>query len=441
MARLILARFPGRPTAETALFRLMTGSMDRGDMEKSAFYLKKLEGLRSSEDFTREVTYWKSRLLEASGSLAAAAEAYRSLRREGRGDFYALRAGAALEALAPVLYSGSYQEALEKGFRSFEARNYRAAAVDLERVLSDFPGGERNAEVEKMLRLCFVQLPQYQEAARIEELQPEAFLPRQPRPGVRVNPYLQRGVALARLLCYGEAAQEFSAGLNLNDAGLDELYTLALYYRRGGEANRSILFGEKLGDRLAADYPLELLPTRLLSVIFPTHYADLVLEAGRKQDVDPALIFSVIREESRFRSNARSNAGARGLMQLIPETADKVAASMGLKIRSYDDLYDPALSIRLGTRYLSDLIGRSQGVYVETMAAYNAGEDNADRWRKRCGAGDTDCFIREIDFDETKDYVKKILFGYSVYQRLLASTPEFSGVGAERAVPGAPKRR
>jgi soluble lytic murein transglycosylase-like protein/predicted negative regulator of RcsB-dependent stress response len=434
MSALILARFPGRPNARTALFRLMTATMDRGDLERSAHYLRKLEGLKSSEAFNREVTYWKGKLLEAAGKLSEAAEAYRSLRREGSRDFYALRAGAALAALAPVLYAGSYNGAFEKGLRSFETRDYRAAVHDLGRVLSDFPGGQKNAEVEKMLRLCFVQLPEYREAALVDELQPEAFLARKPPPGVRSMLYLQRGVALANLFCYGEAAQEFSAGLNLNNADLSELYTLALYYRRGGEANRSILFGEKLGDRIPADYPYELLPTRLLSVIFPTHYADLVLSAGRDQDVDPALIFSVIREESRFRADARSPAGARGLMQLIPETADKVAASMGLKIPSYDDLYDPGLSIRLGARYLSGLIDRSQGAYVETVAAYNAGENNADRWKRRCGADDADCFVREIDFDETKNYVQKILFDYSVYQKLLASEPGLSRAGSEPRV-------
>jgi len=121
-------------------------------------------------------------------------------------------------------------------------------------------------------------------------------------------------------------------------------------------------------------------------------YGDLIHEKSAKYDVDPALVAAVIEQESKFRSRARSQVGARGLMQLMPRTGRWMGAR---------DLYDPEQNIDAGVRYIKYLQGRFDGNVKNTIAAYNAGEGNVQRYNG------------VPPFRETQQYVRRVMHNYA----------------------------
>jgi soluble lytic murein transglycosylase len=132
---------------------------------------------------------------------------------------------------------------------------------------------------------------------------------------------------------------------------------------------------------------------------------------ARNYDLDPALLAAVIEEESKFRADAKSSAGAIGLMQLQPATAKGIAVRTGGSKFVLDDLYDPELNVRYGAWYLRHLIEKYDSERL-ALAAYNAGQQNVDRWRAR-GEG--------VQFPETRAYVDKVERLKDIYRRAYAS--------------------
>jgi soluble lytic murein transglycosylase len=146
---------------------------------------------------------------------------------------------------------------------------------------------------------------------------------------------------------------------------------------------------------------------------YPRGYWDLVSAAASRNRLNPYLIAGVIRQESLFNPDARSRSDARGLMQLLPSTAERYTALAGV-MTSPLDLYDPDVSIRLGTVYLRGLLGMFRGDIFKAVAAYNAGEDAAAGWVAKYPEDD-DQWVENISFRETRDYVKKVIGGMREY--------------------------
>lgn len=157
------------------------------------------------------------------------------------------------------------------------------------------------------------------------------------------------------------------------------------------------------------------LPNFLSGIFFPRPYEDLVSAYSRAQEVDPSLVLALIREESFFRSDARSPANAYGLMQLLQGTARQVANGSGLKVKARD-LYDPEVNIRLGLAYLKTLLDKYDGRLYLALAAYNAGPHRVDQWLQDFPGAHEDEFIEMIPFTETRTYVKNILRNYFFYR-------------------------
>jgi len=136
-----------------------------------------------------------------------------------------------------------------------------------------------------------------------------------------------------------------------------------------------------------------------------------------EQQIDPYFVFAIMREESRFFTSAYSHAGAKGLMQVMPDTARMMAKRNGL---AYDEerLHTPALNIPLGVLYLKRVLERFDGNPFYAAAAYNAGPGNARRWVKRYGDLPLDGFVERIPFGETQRYVKRVILSYLVYRKL-----------------------
>jgi soluble lytic murein transglycosylase len=122
----------------------------------------------------------------------------------------------------------------------------------------------------------------------------------------------------------------------------------------------------------------------------------------------------VIRQESLFRTDAVSTAGAVGLAQLIPETARRVARTWRQPVPAAADLFDPAVNITLGAAHLRDLVNRFNKQTVVALAGYNAGGNAADRWLPPAPI-DADIWIENIPYNETRDYVQRVLWHSVVF--------------------------
>ena len=138
------------------------------------------------------------------------------------------------------------------------------------------------------------------------------------------------------------------------------------------------------------------------SVLYPKAFGDMVTSHASSAGVSPSLAFAVMRSESSFNPGATSPVGARGLMQLMPDTAAKI-----LKDKEFaaERLYDPELNIRLGTKHLKDLLDQYKGNLVAVIASYNAGGHNVNRWLKSYSGLATDEFIRSYGNDQLNSRV------------------------------------
>ena len=142
-------------------------------------------------------------------------------------------------------------------------------------------------------------------------------------------------------------------------------------------------------------------------ITLPLHHEDIIRQQATDKQIDPALIAAVIYEESRFRDQT-SHAGARGLMQITPETADFIARRSGGVLFEQSDLSTPQVNIAYGAWYLRYLIRHYEGNETLAIAAYNAGQTNVDRWVRRAGGADSFDSARHIPFPETRAYVENV---------------------------------
>jgi len=142
-------------------------------------------------------------------------------------------------------------------------------------------------------------------------------------------------------------------------------------------------------------------------LLYPRPFDAEVRAAARATRLPGELIYAVIRQESLFRIDARSSAGATGLMQLLPETARRTAASAGLARPSLNDLLDPAVNVKLGSTYLRGLLDRADGQWPIAIAGYNAGPGAARRWLPSAPM-EADVWVENIPYNETRAYVQRV---------------------------------
>jgi len=149
---------------------------------------------------------------------------------------------------------------------------------------------------------------------------------------------------------------------------------------------------------------------------YPLAFWTIVISAAARHTVDPFLIEALMRQESRFDPQAHSPADAYGLMQLLPQTARRVAANGRPVVPAL--LVEPDINIDLGTRYLNELLDRYAGNVLKALAAYNGGEGAVSKWERRFGDRDVDEFVESISYRETRNYVKRVMTNYRAYRRL-----------------------
>lgn len=164
--------------------------------------------------------------------------------------------------------------------------------------------------------------------------------------------------------------------------------------------------------------PLDSMPRSFWESLFPLPWGDELLARAAPHELDPYLVAGLIRQESEFNPDARSHAGAMGLMQIMPATGRGLARRLGIQSFSTRHLYRPDLSLRLGTFHLKEVFNRYQNDLEVSLAAYNAGEHRAAKWIQWGVFDEPGKFVETIPFTETRGYVQSVLRNADVYRQL-----------------------
>jgi len=364
-----------------------------------------------------EIDYWRARALESSNPPAAFA-AYLNVLRATQPTHFAYFARQRLDA-------PSMQPKLQRELASRDAEIAKLVAagnwVVAKQVATDRILLSSANHVEELKRLAgiYQHLPEY---ANILNLQPEAF-PTFPL----TSP--DRAALLMAMGLYDEAADNIPHRYPLRP--LKSALTQSLALNRGNASKESIFAIEILMNSVPRDYVPELLPLAVRQLLYPRYFYDYISDDAKSFGADPTLVLAIMREESRFNPRAKSEAAARGLLQFIITTARQIGRDVGLLDVDPEDLYDPRVIIRLGAKYISTLSKQFANDHYNVAASYNAGPKQTALWSRLAPAAGDDYFLSAINFDETKQYVRKVMNSYKRYAEIYGNGVPSGGIRPE----------
>ncbi|MBL8920767.1 MAG: transglycosylase SLT domain-containing protein [Myxococcaceae bacterium] len=374
-------RFPVSDMGADGLFRLFWLRKSAGDRDGAVAVLdeivERFSGLDDSHDLER-AQYWRARLLEESGDRTGAFQALAANAAAHPATFYGLLSRERAEALSP-----SKAKALQRSV---------AAATRIDDV---FP------------------LPVTAMAADLQ---------------------FRAAVELLRL-GFGELVPMEILGIDRAALPPESHRLLVVMLAMAGE-ERPAHGMARLWLRKDLSGPITRKTRLVWEIAYPKAFREPIEASSAEADeLDPDLLQALMREESALDPKALSWAGALGLCQLMPATAAQVAAQLKLPRPSTAALLEPDLNIRLGARYLSDLMIRFEGVKPFAVASYNAGPNAVARWRRELPIDDLPAWVEQIPIQETRNYVKRVLRSYNTYKLLYSPDDVARTVGQ----PPAPK--
>lgn len=400
----LTCRFPEGPWADDALYRLGLDEEAEGDFLQAQDTFGRLLERYPESELKGEALWHRGWASYRQGNQRAALKSFLML--------YAHQAGST-EANQSLYWIG----------RSLERMDCpSAAALQYQRILSA-PQSDYYF-FRALSRLAGIEA--FQPEAVVMHLAEDGPPPSTPAPSpgrataskkAEGTP-LRRARELSNLGLDEEALQEYREAISLSPRDLSLVAEACSQSLRLGRPEKALSWAKRYlsfnwdeaGEAVSSEQPC---------YHYPLGYWDIAQRPEEIWASDPYLIMAVIREESSFAPDCVSGAGAKGLMQLMPSTASLVARGLGEPIDAAGgDLFRPELNIRLGARYLQDLLREFKGNLPLALASYNAGPARVRQWLAKSGDLDNEEFTESIPFSETRSYVKKVLRSYEVYKIL-----------------------
>lgn len=369
-----------------------------------------------------EVRFLRAYALEQLRRYAEAIDIYLSI-PDGRNEYYGWRASERLKLMASDKNAGAFIAAKASALRSVRPTDPDGARRVLQAGLRLFDLPDEREKLLASLRAAYGTLPSYKRTQNFKLVKVGRLEPVIDQQKPNVDRHKAIADELLFLGLYDEAAPELEISSRSEQAtpaqkaSTDLDYTLAVVYNRGNLAARGSGFVESVW-KIPADYQIELIPTEFIDLLYPAPYSDELIRHAPQRNVDPRFLLSIMRQESRFRPDVKSYAAARGLMQFISTTANRIAAELGRENFQQDDLYDPGTAILFGSHYTENLFKLFPHQPPAVAASYNGGEDNMNRWLVRSKSDQPDRYIPEILFSQSKDYVYRVMANYRIYQML-----------------------
>ena len=350
----LLTHWPRSAYRNEALFRIGLNYLRLGDYQSAESVFTQIYQTNGSEFHRSRSKFWLAKLFEIQGTSEKSEQLYRELAEDLFISYYTLK--------SYMMYKNQ---------------------IDSVNRISDQLGSEINP-----LRFSIAEMNQM-----IEKFS-DLFLIRE-------------------LLGYDIALQEL-AGSKYYPASLEGWIALAETYKRLGAYNRAYQVYDYIDNNHFSDLETIEKPF-LLKEAYPLYYDNIIEIYGVVRDLNKNLVLALIRAESSFNSQAHSWADAYGLMQIIPRTAKALATELEIDLKNTDELFDPELNINLGTQYLKNLLMRFDNRPEYAIAAYNAGPHRVERWQKYRDSEDVDFFVENIEYSQTRNYVRKVMKNYWIY--------------------------
>jgi len=288
------------------------------------------------------------------------------------------------------------------------------------RALTAMGGDERKAQARTLLE-TIAGTRGFYELLALEDLGQRAVVPTKPDPltaeekqTARNNPSLARGLYAIAIGLRPEGVREWNYATNLHDKGGmgdRELLAAADFACQREVWDRCINTSERTKGAIDVEQR------------FPMPFHDTVLRKSQDIGLDPAYVYGLIRQESRFIMDARSGVGASGLMQVMPATAKWTANKIGLAGFTPNQINDRETNITIGTNYLKLALDDFDGSMALAAAAYNAGPGRPRNWRNG-PVLDAAIWAENVPFNETRDYVKKVLANTTNYAAIISGQPQ-----------------
>ncbi|MBI4851063.1 MAG: tetratricopeptide repeat protein [Acidobacteria bacterium] len=460
-------RFSSDVTGVTALFNQAKVYLTSEDYNQALGIFTELKSQNLSRNAPgatnrAEVEFMRVFCLEKLGRSEEAIEGYLAFQID-RNNYYSHRATARLEILkrdnkTKNIVNAKFKVYLENAQKDLSSGNYVLAKNSLNQALR-LSDSRNSQELIEMLKECYSNLPSYKKflSYNID------FAGRKLITSRNQTSRSHRALAdeLIFLGLYDEGALELRASngakdlasnsleneslekcieptfskenSNLVDISLKEKrskinrststlissYSMAVYLNRGSHAFAAINYGEgNFASTLPADFKLELLDRNIAELIYPAPYRDEMSTSGQAQNVDPRFMLAIARQESRFDVTAKSFAAARGMFQFIPSTADTIGSELKISSFNQNDLYLPPVAINFAGKYMGNLFAEFKNNPYAVAASYNGGEAAVRRWVARSQSNEVDRFVIEVGFQESKDYVYKVMNNYWAYNQL-----------------------
>jgi len=386
------------PAAEAAVF-LAVSQLARGEVDGAPLLLQQAVQLRGATE--PETVYWIGRADEAQGETGPALAQYLRLLREI--PYHPLSAEARVRLAGPAM-APAVKAAVERWRRSTSAEDRLAAWLLL-------PAGDPQREP---LRLFL-----YQRWARDRRLAP--YLKLAPVEA-ELWPLWQSSFddPEDRVLALG-GWREVSADTIMRHFPLRQpalAFTAAQRLLLARDPGRALALAQEAAAPALAAAPPQLLPLALREVLFPRPWPQRVQSAARRGAVEPALLWALMREGSRFETTAMSAWGGRGLMLLDPASAERAAPAAGVGKVDPDDLYDPEVAIALGAARLSQLGATFQGRPALALAAHLVGTPQARLWASWCTSNDPAESLAKIGSPDVRTTVGRVLGAQIAYREL-----------------------
>lgn len=319
---------------------------------------------------------WVAKTQRLRGATTEAASAFDQAIAADPGGYYSLRAAELRDGLLPFPPAQGYDFSFDYSAEKKYAEAWLAAQLGLE------PGGDLGAM----------------------------------SPALAADSRWVRGRELWNLGLAAEAKAEFDELRRAYTGDALSLYQIALALRDLGayshavRAARASVDAVGLADSFAA-------PAFFTHLRFGPYYSNLIVQAAADYEIDPLLLYAVVRQESLFEGGVTSSAAAQGLMQIIPSTGEWIAGKLNWPGYQSSDLYRPYINVEFGAYYLDYQRDYFDGDMLAALAAYNAGPGNAEKWLA-ASQNDPDLFVEIIRLDEPRRYVKAIYEFYEIYRGL-----------------------
>ncbi|NWG17080.1 MAG: tetratricopeptide repeat protein [Chloroflexi bacterium] len=234
-------------------------------------------------------------------------------------------------------------------------------------------------------------------------------------PPLQADARLIRGNELWAVGAHDEAEIEFRDVIDAHQEDALLSFQLAVFLRGIGAYQPSILAAANIIRSIGVG-TLEA-PPFIARLRYPVYYLDVVLDAADRRNIDPLLLFSLIRHESLFDTYATAAAGEKGLTQVIPSTAEYIAQQLQWPDYQHSDLFRPYAGVEFGAYYLEEQLRRFDENVHAALAGYNAGPGRAISWLELAGS-DPDSFMIAITIDSTRQYIERIYSFYAIYRVL-----------------------